>query len=89
MGKSSAPPINGKRVRQERLRLRLKQSEVCDACKERGYKLHAPVLSRIENGLTKWPDLSGIGILAEVLGVTVEDLWDTEDDEADSEAAAA
>jgi transcriptional regulator with XRE-family HTH domain len=88
MGRTSAPPLNGKRVRQERLRLRLKQSEVCQACQERGFKLHAPMLSRIENGLLKWPDLKGIPVLAEVLGVSVDDLWDTEGDKPVTERAA-
>ena len=89
MGRSSAPPLNGKRVRQERLRLRLKQSEVCQACQARGYKLYAPALSRIENGLLKWPDLKGIPILAEVLGVEVDDLYVTEDDAEDEPEGAA
>ena len=87
MGKSSAPPIDGKRIRRERLRLRMTQVEMCQACAERGYKLAEGNLSRIENGLIKWPALRGLPVIAEVLGVEVDDLWDAEEDEPNGVAA--
>ena len=81
MGKSGAPPIDGARIKRERLRLRMTQAEVCQACAERGYKLDDGNLSRMETGRIKWPALRGIPVLAEVLGVEVEDLFEAEDDE--------
>jgi len=87
MGRTSAPPVNGKRIRQARLRLHMSQAEVCKACAERGHKLDDGNLSRMETGQIKWPALRGLPVLAEVLGVEVEDLFETEGDEPDRAAA--
>ena len=87
MGRSSAPPVNGKRIRQARLRLHMSQAEVCKACAERGHKLDDGNLSRMETGQIRWPALRGLPVLAEVLGVEVDDLWDTEDEPEQADAA--
>ena len=63
------------------------QAEVCQACAERGWNIADTNLSRIENGRLKWPALRGIPVLAEVLGVEVDDLFEAEDDEPDRKAA--
>lgn len=65
------------------------QAEVCQACADRGYKLDAGNLSRIETGLIRWPALRGLPVIAEVLGLDVDDLFDTEDTEDEPNGAAA
>lgn len=89
MGRNSAPPLNGELIRRARLRKRLTQSEVGQLCAERGHPLDQGNLSRIERGRIKWPSMRALPALADVLGLDVDELFDTDDDEdADGRTAA-
>lgn len=78
MGRTSAPPIKGEILREARIRKFMSQADVARECAERGLPLDPTNLSKIERGLIKWPAMRSIPILAEVLGVNVEDLFDIE-----------
>ena len=80
MPKSNAPPIDGRRIWRERLRLRMTQLQVCQAVAERGGRLDPGNLSRIENGRLLRPSLRTLDLIAEVLGVKTDDLFDEEDE---------
>jgi len=79
MGRSSLPPINGKVIRRARLAKFLSQPDVLRLCAERGVILDQGNLSRIERGLVKWPAPRAIPVLAEVVGLTTDDLFTAED----------
>ncbi len=87
MGRSSAPPLNGKLIQKARLRMRLTQAELGRKCAEHGHELDQAYISRIENGQIRWPTLKCLPVIAEVLGVEVDDLFEEEDGEPNGKAA--
>jgi len=76
MGRTSAPPIRGEILREARIRKCMSQADVTRECAERGLTLGEANLSRIERGLIRWPALRTIPILAAVLDVDVDDLFE-------------
>jgi transcriptional regulator with XRE-family HTH domain len=83
MGKTSAPPLDGEAIRRARLRKFLTQAEVAGAvaqqCSGLGIKFDRSGLSMIENGQVKRPSLKVVPVLAEVLGMEVEEMFADED----------
>lgn len=92
MGRTSAPPIKGDVIRAARIAKCMSQSDVQQACAERGLLIGQYQLSKIETGAIKWPALRNLPVLAEVLGLTVEELFADENDSSpgppDSESFA-
>lgn len=78
MGRTSARPIRGQMLREARLRKFMSQADVLRGCAERGLALDQTHLSKIERGLIKWPALRTIPVLADVLGIDVEELFEEE-----------
>jgi transcriptional regulator with XRE-family HTH domain len=76
MGRSSAPPVNAEAIRQARIRRCLTQARVQELCAERGAAIDRGNLSRIERGLLRWPAPDSIPVLAEVLGLTMEEIFE-------------
>ena len=92
MGRSSAPPINGKVLLRARLGKFMSQADVLRGCAERGVVIDQGNLSKIERGLIKWPALRVIPVLADVVGLKAEELFaaepgDAGDEDDESEAA--
>lgn len=69
----SRPPISGEAILAARMRKGMTQEEVQQACAERGHPVWN--LSRMESGAIKWPAARAIPVLAEVLGLDVEDMF--------------
>lgn len=63
--------ISGDRIREDRLRARLSQSELCQKLQLAGVVIERDSVSRIENGSRFVADFEVVTI-AEVLGVSVE-----------------
>jgi transcriptional regulator with XRE-family HTH domain len=78
MGRTSARPIKGEMLREARLRKFMSQADVLRGCAERGLALDQTNLSKIERGRIRWPALRVIPVLADVLGIDVEDLFQDE-----------
>jgi transcriptional regulator with XRE-family HTH domain len=78
MGRTSARPIKGHLLREARIAKFMSQADVTRKCAERGLVLDHTNLSKIERGLIRWPALRAIPVLAEVLGLDVEELFDDE-----------
>ena len=90
MGRSSAPPVNGKVLRRARLSKFMSQADVIRLCAERGVVIDQGNLSKIECGRIKWPALRVIPVLAEVVGLKTDELFapaEPGDDEDEDEAA--
>jgi len=79
MGRSSAPPVNGKVLRRARLGKFMSQADVLRECAERGVVIDQGNLSKIERGLIKWPALRVIPVLADVVGLKAADLFKADD----------
>ena len=79
MGRTSARPIRGQILREARIAKFMSQSDVLRECAERGLTLDQTHLSKIERGLIKWPALRTLPVLAEVLGLDVEELFAEEE----------
>ena len=75
MGRSSAPPVSKDFIRERRLRMCLTQAELARECSERGYEMDQAYVSRLEGGQIRWPALKRLPILADALGVEVDDLF--------------
>ena len=75
MGRTSAPPVNGGFLREARIRKLMSLADVQRECAERGLDLGADNLSKIERGVVKWPAMRKLPVLAEVLGIDVEDMF--------------
>jgi transcriptional regulator with XRE-family HTH domain len=86
MGKTLAPPLNGKRIAQARAELNLTQPQVMAMCLERGQEIDQATLSRIENGRVRWPSKRLLPVLAEVLGIPDDEMFA---EETEPEPAAA
>ena len=78
MGRTSARPIKGEILREARIAKFMSQADVTRECAKHGLILGPTNLSKIERGLIKWPAMRSIPILAEVLGLNVEELFDDE-----------
>ncbi len=79
MGRTSAPPIKGELLREARIRKFMSQADVARECAERGLAIGPTNLSKIERGLIRWPAMRNLPVLAEVLGIDVEELFDSEE----------
>ncbi len=88
MGRSTGPPINGKRVWRERLRLRLTQAQLGQRCAELGYEMDQTHISRIENGTIRHPSRRALQPLAGALGLQVSDLQTGDADDEPERAVA-
>lgn len=66
----------------------MSQSDVQQACAERGLIIGQHHLSKIETGAIKWPALRNLPVLADVLGLTVEELF-AEEEAAEPKGEAA
>jgi transcriptional regulator with XRE-family HTH domain len=73
----------------------MSQADVLRACVARGVILDQGNLSKIERGTIKWPSLHIIPVLAEVVGLTTDELLapepapeDTDEDGAGKDEAA-
>jgi len=82
MGKSSWPPLDGDAVRQGRLRRFMTQAEVAaqvaQKCAADGIKFDRSSLSLIESGTVKRPAPKVIPALAEVLGMELAEMFESE-----------
>ena len=76
MGRTSAPPVNGELLREARIRKLMSLADVQRECAERGLDLGADNLSKIERGVVRWPAMRKLPVLAEVLGLKVEDMFE-------------
>jgi transcriptional regulator with XRE-family HTH domain len=75
MGRSNGlAPVNGKALREARIGKFMSQADVLRACVARGVVLDQGNLSRIERGTVRWPAPSIIPVLAEVVGLTTDEL---------------
>jgi transcriptional regulator with XRE-family HTH domain len=88
MGRSSAPPVNGKVLRRARLGKFMSQSDVLRELDARGVTLDQGNLSKIERGLIKWPALRVIPALAEVVGLTTDELFAADPQDGGSDEAS-
>ena len=92
MGKTSAPPLDGKAIRSARLRKFLTQAEVAarvqEQCIPDGIKFDRSGLAHIENGTVKRPSLKVVRSLAAALGMEPDQMFKPEDDEAEADEAA-
>lgn len=86
MGKTSAPPLDGKAIRRARIRQFMTQGDVHEGCAAIGVKFDRSLLSYIESGKVKRPSLQVVRGLATVLGLEVDEIFD-EDDEPKKRAA--
>lgn len=94
MGKTSAPPLDGKAIRKARLGKFMSQAEVAEQVAGRvaadGIKFDRSGLSYIEIGTVKRPSLKVVRALSEVLGMEPDAMYQPDDeDEDDDEDAAA
>jgi len=85
----SAPPLNGKLIGNTRLRKCMTQLDVARQCAALGVSIHPATLSRIENGDTKRPLPRLVPVLAQVLGLEVDDMFTTAGEGAEPDGAAA
>ena len=76
------PPLNGDVILRARLGKFLTQAEVQQECKVRGVDISASSLSRIESGAVERPALRVIPVLAEVLGLDVNEMFKRGDEVA-------
>ena len=76
MGRSSFPPVNGETIRQARLGKYLSQGDVQKLCAERGVEVDRGNLSRIERGIAKWPAPKSLPVLAAVLGLELDEIFE-------------
>jgi len=92
MGKTSAPPLDGKAIRQARLRLFLTQAEVAEQIAALGVPFDRSGMSFIESGYVKRPRLKVVRALSQVLGMEADALFkadDGSDSKGDDEEAEA
>ena len=82
------PPLKKDLLRQARLRKRMSQLEVQQACAERGHAIGQYQLSKLETGTIRWPPLKTIEVLAGVLGLEYDDLFEEETPVGTGEAPA-
>jgi transcriptional regulator with XRE-family HTH domain len=79
MGRTSAPPLDGQTIRQARLRGFMTQAEVAEKvaeqCAAHDIKFDRSSLSLIENGRLRWPHPKVVPVLAEVLGMTADQMY--------------
>lgn len=89
MGRTSAPPLDGKAIRSARLRQFLTQAEVAaqvaELVRADDIKFDRSGLSYIENGDVKRPSLKVIRALAGVLGMEPDQMFRPEDEEDEAE----
>lgn len=88
MGRTSAPPLKEGLLRQARLRKRMQQNDVLHACAERGLVIGQYHLSKLETGAIKWPSLRILTVLADVLDLEYDDLFETEESPAEEAPGA-
>jgi hypothetical protein len=67
------PPVNPEVIREARLRKGMTQEQVQDECHRLGRRVYN--LSRMESGELKWPSPQALPVLAEALGLKVDDLF--------------
>jgi transcriptional regulator with XRE-family HTH domain len=72
------PPLKKELLREARLRKRMSQLEVQQACAERGLVIGQYQLSKLETGAIRWPPLKTLEVLADVLGLEYDDLFEEE-----------
>ena len=96
MGKTNAPPLDGKAIRRARLRLFLTQAEVAEQvariCEAHDIKFDRSNLSYIESGSVKRPSLKVVRALSEVLDLKADEIYAAEGDggdEAEPDGVAA
>lgn len=77
MWRPIAPPLDGESIRQARIRQFLSQQEVTDRLAELGVEIDRSTLSNIERGKTRHPPPKVIPVLAEVLGLTVDEMFES------------
>ena len=91
MGRYGAPPLDNLAILRARLRKGLTQAEVAEQCAALNVKIDRSGLSYIESGKVRWPHPKIAPVLAEVLGLELDDMFKAEDgsdDEEEDDAAA-
>jgi transcriptional regulator with XRE-family HTH domain len=86
MGKTSAPPLDAKRILRARIAKRLTQDQVCAMCLKHGLEITRGHLSRIETGDVKRPNFQIIDTLAKVLGLNDDEIFADEPEPAKAAA---